>query len=289
MGKSWKAEAICPIIKRLEQAHNSFKYACCDNGHNLRKALIDSGIPHVKDCGHLLGGLMQKKYKGHATFKNFSEQLRKFKLSIQAGKYAAYIPPKWRTKGRFMNLWAVCEWAKKMLNLVRYYQDNMFFKEVLTKLVWLEEYEDFIEKLYAEQQLINKINKELKHFGLTAQTLQKCKTLIANSGIDVKLKEQMEEYLSGTWNQVKAFEKVIISSDIIESIFGRFKHRVANHPQGGITPGCLTIANYDKELDSRIIKDVFEKVKMIDVENWRKENLSISIFQKKKRLFKNTG
>lgn len=288
VGKSWKAKDISPRISELEKDNITFKYGCSDNAGNLRNALKDKGLAHIEDCGHALGNLMKNKYKSDSTFKAFSEALRKFRLRMLPSKDAEYVPPKWRNKGKYMNLWAVCNWAKKMLDLVRFYEKQSPRIEVFTKLKWLLDYAIFIEGLYAEQQVINRINKELKTYGLSKQTLQKSKKYIKELE-DAALRKKMIAYLDRNWKRTKDLEKVVISSDIIESTFGKFKYRVASHPQGGITCGCLTIANYDKKVGSSEVKRFLEKVTNKEIEKWRAETIPISIFRKKKKLFKNTG
>lgn len=289
IGRSWKAPEICKLIEASQNRNCIFEYGCCDNGNNLRKALKDSKIKHIEDCGHALGAYLKKKYKEDAIFQALSKDVRKFKLKIQNGQNAAYAPPKWRTKGRFLNLWPVCKWTKNLLSLVKDYQQQTNPPEVLSDLVWIVEYESFIEQIHQEQQLINKINKTLKSKGLCEQTVDNCKTFIEETKIDQDFKNQLLDYLNRNWEKAKQLIKVICSSDIIESIFGKFKNLVGKHPQGGVTTGALTIANYGKAFNPLNIKNAFEKVTLKLIEKWRKDNLSLSIFQQKKRLFKNTG
>lgn len=286
VNRSWKSEAISEVIKGVERRNFSMPYACCDNGANLLKSLRDSGIVQIEDCSHALGNIMKRCYSKDDEFIELTGAVRKFKQRIGNSRYAEYAPPKWRSKARYLNLYPVCKWCHQMLKLVTKYSQMEKPPAVLSELLWINQYQVLIEKLYAEQKVIHQCQEVLKKECLSDLTKQKCYSIIEKSNIEQKIKEQIKQYLDKNQQRVKSFEKVICSSDIIESIFGKFKQRVANHPQGGLTVGCLTIANYNGNFDSFKVKMAMQNVKIRDLEKWREENLKESAFLKKKKLFK---
>jgi len=81
----------------------------------------------------------------------------------------------------------------------------------------------------------------------------------------------------------------LCSSDIIESMFGTFKNRLAKNSAGGLTEGCLSIANYGKYFQPKDVIAPMENTKTIDILKWREENLPISMLRKRAAIFKNTG
>jgi hypothetical protein len=63
-------------------------------------------------------------------------------------------------------------------------------------------------------------------------------------------------------------EQVICCSDVIESLFGKYKNK------GGaklMTDDILTIAAYSKDITQALIKEAFQAVKMKDEIQWKND------------------
>jgi len=287
--KSWKGGDIEPVVKSVARRGFSFAYCCCDNGNNLRNSLKLRGLVHIEDCGHALGIWLKYKYKGTKIFTNFCAESVKSKRSLLLGKYAEYVPPKHRSKGRFLNLSAIAVWAKKMLRLAQQYQQTGECAEAFEKIKWILKYEAFILQLEGEQKLINQVNKRLKNNGLSSSIIAEAKLLINQSKVDDGLKEHLLNYMERNHSRLPDVGSIICSSDIIESIFGKFKYNTSKSPNGAITEGCLSVGNYGKNIEIDEIKNAMEQIKIVDIKKWRADNLPVSIQQKKRRLLKSVS
>lgn len=284
LSKSWKAPEIEQVVEEVGSRGYQFEYCCCDNGNNLRKLLKTLDLVHIEDCGHSLGNWLKNKYKEEEVFQSFCTQTTKVKRQLILSKYAEYVPPKHRTKGRFLNLSAIAVWAKKLLFLAKQYEQTGKNKAAFEKIKWILAYESFIIELNKEQALINKVNKVIKNKGLSDSTIVECEELIESSQADKQLKEYIRDYLKRNRNKLPNLAQIICSSDIIESMFGKFKYNTSKSPNGAITEGCLSVANYGKKFEINEIKNAMEQVRIADIKNWRKENLPISTQQKRRRL-----
>lgn len=289
IGKSWKGEQIDEKLALILKRHYKFKYACSDNGNNLRKVLKINNLTHIEDCGHCLGKLLEKRYKKDSLYERFCIEKNRFRRQNVLSKDAVFLPPKNRTKGRFMNLWPTCEWSLKMLKIAEKYQTESVHLDKLSKIKWILDYEDFILKLHQEQQLINGVNKIIKAEGLSTDSIKKCEELMDESKVDELFKEEIENYLRRNFEKLPEMKKIICSSDVIESIFGKFKNSLNNNSQSGLTEGSLAIANYGKKTSATQVKKVLEEVKIVDILEWREENLPETLLQQRRKLFKNTG
>lgn len=289
IGKSWKSEQIKSIIDQVKKRGYRFLYGCSDNGGNLRKSLEMSEIVQIEDCGHSLGKLLEKQYKTDAVYQKFCEQKNRFMRQNVLSKHAVFLPPKQRTKGRFLNLDATCKWAMKLLRLFRTWQAQKEKPEGFEAIKWILTFEQLIEKIYQEQQLINQVNKILKVEGLSQQSKEKCLQLMQKSEIDTTLIISIKEYLNRNLDKLPMEKQIICSSDIIESTFGRLKNKFAESSTSGLSEGSLAVANYGKKISEEQTKKAMEEIKIIDIKQWRKNNLPISLNQKRRAVFKNTG
>ena len=287
--KSWKAPDISGVISDVIARNYQLKYCCCDNGNNLCNSLYISGLEHIEDCGHALGNWLEKTYADNQQFIDFCNASTMMKKQLILSEYAEYIPPKQRTKGRFLNISGIVKWANKLLSLAQQYEKSGAEPKAFEKIKWIISYQEFIKKLTAEQQLINQVNKVLKNNGLSNGTVLECTQYIESSEVESSLKEFMLDYLKRTRAKLPGMETIICSSDIIESIFGLFKYNHQKSPCGAITESCLSIASYGKKTETEGIKNAMEQVTIVDLKRWRADNLSITIQQKRKKLFKNTS
>jgi len=85
------------------------------------------------------------------------------------------------------------------------------------------------------------------------------------------------------------YEGVICCSDIIESIFGKFKNNQKRNPEKGITIGCLDLVNYGQKIDKLTLRKAMEETKIIDLKKWRDENNLQSFNNKRSKLVKKWG
>ena len=79
-------------------------------------------------------------------------------------------------------------------------------------------------------------------------------------------------------------DRVLFSSDILESIFGKYKNRVSENPMASITCLILTIASYTCSLTEENVTKSIENVKLSDIKKWTNENIPISLYKQRKVL-----
>ena len=79
--------------------------------------------------------------------------------------------------------------------------------------------------------------------------------------------------------------KILCSSDIIESVFGKYKNCFAHHPIAGMTNDILAIATFTSDLKQEDIKQALENTTVNDIKLWTKENVGDSLFKKRREAF----
>ena len=129
----------------------------------------------------------------------------------------------------------------------------------------------------------------MKHNGLSELIQQKCEDLMKSSDVSESFKDEIRAYLKRNLSKLSEEKSIICSSDIIESIFGKLKNKLAQNSSSGLTEGSLSIANYGNQVTPEEVKKAMEEVTIVDIDNWRKDNLPESVLRRKRKLFKNTG
>ena len=75
-------------------------------------------------------------------------------------------------------------------------------------------------------------------------------------------------------------------SDIIESVFGKYKNFSAKSPMKEIGKSILTIPVFTSEITPEIIKTAMEETTTKDVDEWLKKNIGKSLLSKRREFFK---
>lgn len=286
IAKSWKSEQIDQVIEDLKAKGLKIAYAVSDGGLNLVKSLKTKQIPRVADCTHAFSNWVENRYKKQELFEQYSKQCARFKQKIAMSKYAQYMPPMQRSKARFLNLGTLAKWGTQMLKLLD--QEQIAPQnELAQKLKWIIPYKDLIEELSQVTRTIDEVCCILKNQGLSLKTKIKCNQVLEKLNPPEGLKQAISNYLTENLNKFTHRKKLICSSDIIESFFGKFKNKFNSSPACGLTPSVLTLALYPQKFSQKEILTAFESTKIKDIEKWREDNLKINLAKKRKIAFKN--
>lgn len=282
--KSFNGEIIKNILTDLQKDFGKIKYAVGDYGSDIRKGLRLSGIPHVHDLTHKIALLIEKIYKDKKEYIEITKKMSKMRTKYSQTKNADIIPPKQRTKSRYQNIGIISDWCIKSLKYIE--RCTMKKDRVYICLKWLVPYKEFIEELSDLHKNICRIEKELKHFGFSDKTKRTCveivKTLCSDSG--KRFANGLLTYFEETKRLLPKTKRCLITSDIIESAFGKYKNYVSLNPMAGITNLTLCLAAFTSSLKPVEIKKVLENTKIDDIKKWTEKNIGKTLLQRRKAL-----
>lgn len=156
-----------------------------------------------------------------------------------------------------------------------------------------EQYSEFIDDLSAMIDIIEKIQKIVKHRGLSNGTMNAIETEINIAefkGDKSRLiYNQMIDYLKQEISKFDDPEKAYLAcSDIVESIFGKYKYKLAER-MGGIYNSVLLLSALCSNFNIEHIKAACEKYKMKVVDNFFKQMTGKSLQAKRRMAFRVTN
>lgn len=279
---NWNGELIKDVIIDVQKEIGNIAYAVGDYGSDLKKGLELLNIPHVHDITHKIALILEKAFKDNVFYKEITQKMSDMRIKLSQSDIAHIIPPKQRKKSRYQNLKIISDWCMKVLNLMENGQEKS--KKIKDNLKWILSYKTFILELSEINQVICKIEKVLKHNGLSVLTKEECAlhldTLTSNQGIHIK--QQILSHLNITLEMLPENKKILATSDIIESAFGKYKNYVSCNPMAGITNLVLSIAAFTSSLDENEIKKALEVTAVNDIKKWTEQFIGKTLLQKRK-------
>jgi hypothetical protein len=295
VAESWNGEKIGLQIKAAaEKVGHDPLYIISDNASVMTKGIRCAGIPHRRDISHSLGMFLERTYKNEVDFKEYLKLMTESKFKYNMKKIAYLLPPNQRTVARFMNLWEWVKWSSKILNNYHVLSDE---ERTIFSFVPLNA--SLIEELSQVVKCVNTIETICKTMGLSKHTEFECKQaikkhLFCGNIRMIKLGESIYKFLTG---QTEGITDEIVqnnSSDIIESIFGKYKARKSLNKLNGVTPFilflpiCTKLSNAPQDRKFNF-KDALESKRMKHIEDWKKENLTQNLAQLRKNYLKKSA
>jgi hypothetical protein len=99
-----------------------------------------------------------------------------------------------------------------------------------------------------------------------------------------RTRKELLSFVARESRKAKAHERLLGSSEIIESVFGKLKHLEKNQANSGFTALVLTVAAIVSKTTSEVIRAAMETVRTKDVIEWCREKFGKSVQAKRKIL-----
>jgi len=285
---SWTGEQINEVIQELTSEIGNIIYSVADMGNAIKKALRLASIPHVHDINHKLSWFIKELVKDDVDFHAYTKKLAHLRGSMPLSKVSYILPPQQRVNSRFMNLKPIFDWGESILELIKNKGLDPLEKE---KLDNIKEHKEIIRQMAELIRLANKTQEIIKNNGLTETTKKDCIALFdkVTDSRTLQFRDMIDIFFTSTTELVKNTDKVLCSSDILESSFGKYKNYISNNKSVGITDLSLTIPAFLGKLDKEEITKALESVKTQDIKLWGKANLGESLTKKRQMVLKKGG
>lgn len=296
VAESWNGENVgVQLQKASEKVGYNPDYVTTDNGSIMNKGVRCAKMIHHHDISHSLAMYAERAYGKEVDFIEYIALMTKSKFKYNMTKIAYMLPPKQRTISRFMNLSHWVEWSSKMLD--KYDTLNVDEQKAFS---FIPSNASFIDELSDVVVCIERIEHLCKHNGLSKETVCKCEKVIQTNLLHgnsrmVNLGESIKEFLR---NEVMLFETDTAprnnSTDIIESIFGKFKDSKSPNKLNGITKHILFLPIYTKLKNREQAKEfnfkgALEDIRIGDIDDWAKINLTQNLVQLRRERLQKAG
>jgi len=290
---SWTGQEVSAFLTSSlrDRPGLRLKYIVCDQGSNLLAALRSLALPVVNDCSHIMMNLVKKLFKEDTALCTLCTSVGQLRQSLTLTDQAFLLPPTLRDKDRFVRIFTLVEWMDRIdaygENLSKQWRDYLSSG----RSYWLD------LRLRQVHQLLVLTAKILKQDGLSSYSHDKwINQVIAFIDTQAKLTEQAKAFITAIMAYFEQYAphyahaaKLQCCSDIIESIFGRYKNK------GGmkaISSDVLSIALYNQPLSTGFIQTAMRQVTGIQVDQWRCRNVCHNRYGIRKHMekeLKNAG
>jgi hypothetical protein len=319
---STKGEIIAELLGRISEKVGKPKQIVSDKGSDLDKGIRlyqeqNSGVIQTYDVTHKMALLLKKELNRDDRYESFVTRSHQCRQEIQQTELSFLKPPSLRKKCRYFNLEKLVNWGEDILlyeqeenfELIesRAYELGSSVDEVareenlenlqinlkvkqrfLEKLGWVKEYKESLMEWNQMLKITRGIESKMKKEGLKKDLSEECESILReqlDSPCLENLREEIKDYLLEQTSVIKPESHLLATSDIIESLFGKYKGFSKKCPIQELGRMILTIPLSTQNLTEDFVKQALETVTSIDVKNWEKKLFGQSTLSKRKMVF----
>jgi len=332
-----------------------------DHGSDMKKGVElyrehqHPDVIYTYDVTHQMALLLKHELENDDRYQSFLQHCSLTRQRVQQTELYFLLPPKQRTKARYLNMDEHIDWAKRVLH----YQEQDDFSQISSvflwddeiisavvndldeqtlsqlsameqkaylnaqiftstlnqhiapqmveqhrpaicqaasvgrkrfqaKLGWLTDYREDIA-FYAQLiEIVHVVEKQVKQNGLNQASQATFVESVEGMPLTPRtqqFKKQIVEYLAHEGSMIPENKTLLATSDIIESIFGKYKLFSSERPLKEIGKMVLTIPVFTSEITSDLVKKAMESVSRTDVDEWSDRVFGQSTLSKRRTVF----
>jgi hypothetical protein len=242
---------------------------------------------HLHDITHKLDLILKKELEGDEDWKKFTQQMTNTTQQLKLSTSSYLIPPKQRQKKRMRGEIDIVEWG---INIIKYLDNDKATEFEKEKLSWVLNYR-FQLGIYQEMAIIfDMCTEEVRGRGYSQKTIEILKGKRKIELCDERCQFFFSKVLKAIEQETNKMPEnvhLLGCSEVIESVFGKFKQLEKNHCSGGLTSLVLSLPALVGDISSGIIKTAMEYISIKDVKKWVKENLGFTFWSQRRNAFNN--
>jgi hypothetical protein len=306
MGHS-TAATVQQALERAARRTGSPRLIVSDQGGDVlggidRYCRDHTGTVATCDAAHKGASQLRRALEADARWAEFVARLGQTKATLQQTPLACCIGPRLRPKARFMNLAAPLRWARWCLRLLdrslaegwpltdrqQAVLEGIDAAELEAKLGWLRGYREAVEEWSQWHEVIQVVVRHVRRHGIDRDTVTELRQPLDAMELGVsgrKMAEAMLGFVADpAWVARLGGERLIGSTEILESIFGDLKGLQGQQSDSGVTGLMLVLGALASPWAPEEIERALEATPWKAVESWVEDQIGMTVQSRRRTL-----
>lgn len=300
-GEHWKREDVAEQYKQLIEQIGAPLAINSDEAVELQEpaSALQNGEKPVlvqTDPKHKLANIIKSVIGKDERFLEFQKRLGQTRSAIQQTELSQFTPPKQKTKARFMNLHNTIRWAA----MVQWHLSHPRSKaraeieslRMNEKLGWLRSFRKDVERWQRCLDVVATTLKFINEQGLSVGASRRLKRRLDKLALCRTSRDVTERtlaFIKESEKELKSLKqpdlRVPMSTEVLESVFGRYKQLERQHSEGGFTSLLASFATLLRPITPNEIKEAFAEVSTKEMRQWVKDQLGNTLQSKKNQAY----
>lgn len=269
------------------------KQIVSDHGSDIKSG-VDKfhqkyGTIHTYDFKHKGAAILKKELKDDPDWQDFIKNASITSKKVQQTALAFLAPPNQRSKSRYMNLERLVKWGLTTLSyLDRKDANESENKKFEEKFGWIYSFREHMKDWQTLVELIKTANKYINFVGIYKNFDMDLEEVLSECALAERywhIREEILVFAEEQQQNVAFDDRLLGSSEIIESVIGKYKSLQNDQVKGGLTGMLLGLAVSVSELTLETVQKAMASVSTKKMWNWIKENVGRTVYSKRKDAY----
>jgi hypothetical protein len=242
------------------------------------------------DIKHKTACLLKHALERDASWRPFVEQVHRFKQQVSLTELAGLAPPQQRSKARYMNVDVLTAWAEKHLQFLdsraAIRAAGLKSSQVEAKLGWLRKFAPQVRRWQEMLAVIEAVEHYVRHEGIHSASATELAAILPQTTITAArtLRKQLLEFVTAEGQLAQEGERLLGSSEVLESIIGKFKYLAGERGPHGMTGMALSIGALVGSQVVTTVQAAMLEVTNQDVWEWCRSHLGPTVQSVRRRI-----
>ena len=293
--KRWSGDEVKESLRKTFKKNGVPIRIVIDGAGNLNKGVreiigeMNIATRTTYDITHLIANLLKKEYERSMRFSKLMEKCALTSKRIAQTKIGFLSPPKLREKSRFLNLPNLASWFEKVVDLPKIDSWKTGEKKLFGKYFdWMysSDWERYIRQFSNDATRMKDVWKILKNTGITEFSFRKVRSKLSEID-DPEFADTIIKALSAELDYSKQIEApILLTSDPVESLFGKYKTIARPHKLSEINKSVLSIPCVCEEITQKLIDRVLTGTTNKEVERWIRRNIPTTLLARRNAIMR---
>jgi hypothetical protein len=237
-------------------------------------------VSAIEDIGHVAANALKHAFERSTPFVKFLTYIRAARSKLWQSDIAFLTPPRLRTKGRFQNITRLAKWARQLKPLFGR-QGRAPVGTIADRLRrlagGLAQHDSFLRRFTLACEVVENCLQVLKNDGMNQSSYRRAIAELARlprtSHVRRRLERWCRRQLSIQARLGVGQMPLLVSSDIIESLFGKFKVVLARNPRSEFNRTVLALPAMCGTLTNEDVERGLRSISHTDLLNWGREHI----------------
>jgi hypothetical protein len=251
------------------------------------------GVARLYDIKHKMALLLQQQLEKDPRWAKFIAGVNQTRARVLLTDLAFLTPPELKAKSRYLNLPPLAAWGRNTLRFLDCPHDlpgKAVDRKVLEeKLGWLREYREALYHWSVLLAIAEAAEHYVRHKGYHAVAAERLRARLDGLGINAAA-QAMEgatlDFVAEQSAPARPEERLIGSSEVLESLIGKYKHLQGTYNRGGMTPQLLAFGAVAMTKTTETISSALTAVRTRDVLQWCRQHLGLGVQGQRRHAFR---
>jgi hypothetical protein len=269
-----------------------------DGGSDLQAGIAQFQHAHPETCAiydikHKTALVLKHELADDAQWQTFTQQAAQTKQRVQQTPLAFLAPPTQRRKARYMNVDILIRWGSQVLAYLAQPRSTAATKvtdaQLVTAYGWLQDFRDALREWDELWQIVDTTEQWVRQQGLSHGCTPVLAPLVmarVHTPRGQRVAQHLLTFVETEAAKAAPHERLVGSSEVLESVFGTFKRIEQQQTQSGFTGLVLAVGALVSPITHEGIQEALETVSTAQVRQWCQQHLGPSVQAQRQQAFR---